>query len=311
MAHVLVTGGTGFVGRELVAQLAQRGDNITCLSRSQPPNSAKWVEGDFVQADQLESLTEGLDIDVIYHVASLANDTGNPQEMIQVNVTGITNMLELARRREVQRFVLSSSISAYEWYPATKFRSPLETPVTEDHPCRPQDMYSSTKRMQEILADTFYRQYGVPTTVLRVTAVVGPDGRGGGKMWREFAEQMKAGGRIQLPMLAPDEKSHFVDLRDVAQMHIVAAEHPNAVGEVFNCCATRATRGSEFAGMVEQLVPGCDAAFGFPWSMAQGAEIEFSMEKIKSLLDFEPQYTLRDALQNIHDWVEAGGLEST
>ena len=78
MAHVLVTGGTGFVGRELVAQLAQRGDNITCLSRSQPPNSAKWVEGDFVQADQLESLTEGLDIDVIYHVASLANDTGNP-----------------------------------------------------------------------------------------------------------------------------------------------------------------------------------------------------------------------------------------
>jgi len=59
------------------------------------------------------------------------------------------------------------------------------------------------------------------------------------------------------------------------------------------------------------LVPGCDAAFGFPWSMAQGAEIEFSMEKIKSLLDFEPQYTLRDALQNIHDWVEAGGLEST
>ena len=192
MAQVLVTGGTGFVGRELIAQLAQRGDNIICLSRSQPPNSAKWIEGDFVQADQLESLTEGIDIDVIYHVASLANDTGNPQEMIQVNVTGLTNMLELARRREVQRFVLSSSVSAYEWYPATKFRSPLEMPVTEDHPCRPQDMYSSTKRMQEILADTFYRQYGVPTTVLRVTAVVGPDGRGGGKMWREFAEQMKA-----------------------------------------------------------------------------------------------------------------------
>ena len=60
--------------------------------------------------------------------------------------------------------------------------------MTEEHPCRPQDIYASTKRMQEILAETYYHQYNVPTTALRVTAVVGPHGRGGGAMWREFAD---------------------------------------------------------------------------------------------------------------------------
>ena len=82
-----------------------------------------------------------------------------------------------------------------------------------------------------------------------------------------------------------------------------------AAGQVFNCCAAHATRGQEFADIVERLSPGIHAAFGFPWSMAQGGEIEFSMDKMKSLLDFEPQYTLGDAVQSIYDWVQAGGLE--
>ena len=128
-------------------------------------------------------------------------------------------------------------------------------------------------------------------------------------MWREFAEQMQAGEEVQLPMHSPEELSHFVDLRDVAQMHIAAAEHPDAIGQVFNCCATQATRGRDFAAIVEEIVPGCRAKFGFPWSMAQGGEIEFSMEKMKSLLGYEPRYTLRDAVQSIYDWVTAGGLE--
>ena len=128
-------------------------------------------------------------------------------------------------------------------------------------------------------------------------------------MWREFAEQLKRGDKVQLPMRSDQELSHFVDVRDVAEMHRVAAENPRAIGEVFNCCAAKATRGQDFADIVEGIVPGCQAEFGFPWSMAQGGEIEFSMDKMKELLGFEPRYTLRDAVQNIYDWVQAGGLE--
>jgi nucleoside-diphosphate-sugar epimerase len=59
-------------------------------------------------------------------------------------------MLQIARATRVSRFVLASSISAYEWYPGTKFNPPDYMPVDERHPCRPKDMYSVSKYMQEL-----------------------------------------------------------------------------------------------------------------------------------------------------------------
>jgi UDP-glucose 4-epimerase len=229
--------------------------------------------------------------------------------MVTVNALGLTNMLVYARDTGAGRFVLSSSISAYEWYPGTKFNPPEYMPVDEEHPVRPKDMYSSTKRIQEILALTFYHQYGLPVTVLRLTAVVGPRGRGGGRSWREFAQKLEEGKAIQIPHFSADELCHYVDLRDVARMHIVAGEHPNAVGQIFNCCGPAPTRGSEFAAIVKDAAPGIKVEFGFPWSMAQGEEVAFDMSKARALLGFELQYTLEDSIRSIQEWVDAGGLE--
>ena len=309
MRNVLVTGGTGFIGRELVRQLINRGDDVTILSRSKPKEKVKWIKADITDKSGLEQGLKDYHFDIIYHTTSLPGDTGNPEEMVNVNINGLLNMLEFDRHSGVQRFVLTSSISAYEWFPATKFRPPKYMPVDENHPCMPQDMYSTTKRMQELLAMTYYYQYKVPVTVLRVTAVIGPEGSGGGRMWRDFAKQMKEGKQIQLPMFSPEELSHFVDLRDVAEMHIVAGCHPNAVGEIFNCCGPKPTRGSEFAEEVKRIVPKAEILFVYPWSMAQGGEIEFDISKMEKLLGYKPKYTLRDSILSIYEWVKSGGLE--
>ena len=311
MTECLVVGGSGYVGLELVRQLAKRGDNVHVLVRSDQPAGMPgvWLKGDITRADTIQAALGGHRFDVIHHVASLPGDTGDPVQMVTANLLGLTNLLVYARDTQVKRFVLASSCSAYEWYPATKFNPPDYMPVDEEHPKRPRDMYASTKRAQEILATTFYHQYGLPATVLRLTAVVGPGGRGGGRSWREFAEKLEQGKSVQIPHFSPDELCHYVDLRDVARMHIVAGEHPNAVGEIFNCCGPAPTRGSEFSEIVERVVPGIKAETGFPWSMAQGGEVSFDMSKAKKLLGFEPQYTLADSVQSIKDWVDAGGLE--
>ena len=311
MTKCLVVGGSGYVGRELVRQLAERGDKVHVFVRSGQPADMPgvWLNGDITREETIQAALGDYRFDTIYHVASLPGDTGNPVQMVTVNVLGLTNTLVYARDTEVKRFVLSSSISAYEWYPATKFSPPDYVPVDEEHPTRPRDMYSSTKRAQEILAMTFYHQYGLPVTVLRLTAVVGPGGRGGGRGWREFAEKLAKGKSVQIPHFSLNELCHYVDLRDVARMHIVAGEHSNAVGEVFNCCGPGPTRGSEFIEIVKRIVPGIKVDTGFPWSMAQGGEISFDMSKAKKLLGFEPQYTLADSIQGIKDWVDAGGLE--
>jgi len=312
MTKALVVGGTGYVGRELVRQLLDRKNEVSVLSRGQPIKEVEWLRADMADKESLLSKLEGKSYDVVYHVASLANDTGNPEEMIKVNIVGLTNMLEFVRKSRVKRFVLSSSVSAYGWYPATKFQKPLYMPVDENHAVRPKDMYCATKRMQEILALTFYHQYKVPVTILRLCGVVGPVGpqeAGGGRMWKSLSLQMKKGKEIHLPLFAPEEKGHFVDNRDVAAMHILVGEHPRATGEIFNCCGPKATTGKEFAALVEEIIPTANVKFGYPWGVAQGV-IEFDMSKMERLLGYRPHYTISDSLRFIFDWVNKGGLEN-
>ena len=311
MANALIIGASGFVGTELVMQLKERGDVVCALLNVSPiaDDTIESVQADITNADSVNKALDGHNYDVIYHIASLSGDTGNPRQMLDVNVYGLLNMLEWARNNPVKRYVVSSSISAYEWYPATKFSKPDYIPVDEKHPCRPKDMYSTSKHMQELLATTYYHQYKVPTTCLRLTAVVGPGGKGGGRGWREFAKKLKGGKKVQIPHFSPEELCHYVDLRDVARMHIAAAEEEGAIGEVFNCCAKEPTKGTEFIDVVKKVVPGIEVECGFPWSMAQGDEISFDMSKAKKLMDFEPKYSLADAIQSIKNWIDEGGLE--
>lgn len=308
--NYLVVGGAGYIGRELCRQLAARGDDLSVLGRSSPPVDAPgiWFQADIRQLESIQAELGNRKFDVIFHTASHANDYGDPVDMVATNLQGLANMLTYARDTKAGRFVLTSSVSAHGWYPGARFHPADYLPVDEGHPTRPEDMYSSTKRMQEILGLTFYHQYGLPVTALRLTVVAGPAGHGGSKAWRTFAEKLHKGQSVQIFHFSAEEICHYVDVRDVARMHIVAGEHPNAPGEIFNCCGPTPTRGSEFAEIVERLVPGIEVEYGFPWSLAQGGEIYFTMAKAKKVLDYEPAYSFEETLGSIKQWVEAGGL---
>jgi nucleoside-diphosphate-sugar epimerase len=310
MEKYLVTGGSGYVGREVVQQLLDSGKEVTALELVPPDQDIPFIKADMCDAAAIERGLEGKTFDRILHIASLPGDTGDPQQMVCVNVNGCLNMLDYARKHKVKRFVQTSSISAYEWYPATKFNPPDYMPVDENHPLRPKDMYSSTKQIQEILAMTFYHEYGLPVSILRLTAVVGPYGRGGGRGYREMAEQLAEGKRVQIPHFSADELCHYVDVRDVARMQITLAEHPAAVGQIFLCAGPKPVTGTEFVEIIHRFYPGIQTDFGFPWSMAQGNKIAFDMSKAKKLLDFEPKYSLEDSIGSIVSWIKAGGLIS-
>src|SRR5207249_1656384 len=109
----LVIGGAGYVGLELCRQLKSAGSRVTMLNRgSGPPGlGIDSIQADISDGLALKSALAGHAFDVIYHVASLPGDTGNPEEMIRVNIIGLTNVLNYAREVRVGRLILSSSIS--------------------------------------------------------------------------------------------------------------------------------------------------------------------------------------------------------
>src|SRR5262245_50064410 len=136
MAKCLVVGGSGYIGRELVRLLASQGEDVYVLNRSARPSllPGVWLQADITDSQAVTTALAPYHFDQIYHLASLPGDTGNPLQMVTVNLVGLTNLLVYARDTRVKRFVLSSSISAYEWYPATHFNPPDYMPVDEEHP---------------------------------------------------------------------------------------------------------------------------------------------------------------------------------
>ena len=310
MDNFLVTGASGYVGRAFLELALAEGKRLTALGRHPVGGGIDFIPCDLTDDEAMERSLAGREFTHIIHLASLPGDTGDPRQMVRVNVNGCQNLLEAARRMRVKRFVLASSISAYEWYPATRFNPPDYLPVDEKHPCRPKDMYATTKRMQEELAQAYFHQYGVPTVTLRLTAVIGPHGRGGGRGWRKFAEGLAEGKQVQIPHLSADEICHYVDSRDVARLLLTAATHPQAAGEIFNCCGPARTSGSEFMQAARQVMPGIEVQTGFPWSMAQGGTVYFDMSKAKQLLGFEPRYSVQHSLEDIKNWIDANGLEN-
>jgi nucleoside-diphosphate-sugar epimerase len=304
-----MTGATGFVGREVSNRLSDVGKEITVIGRSKPDADVPFLKCDITDDGELEAILRKKQFDCIVHFASLPGDTGNPREMVRTNVLGLQNLLEFAKESRAKRFVLASSISSYQWYPATKFVAPDYLPVDEKHPCRPKDMYSVTKRMQELLVGTYFHQYGVDGVALRLTAVIGPHGKGGGRSWRAFAEQLNRGIEVELPHFSREEICHYVDVRDVAEMVLAVIEHEGIGGEVFNCCGPEPIKGAEFEVAVKRLYPKIQVKYGYPWSMAQGQALYFEMEKAKKVLGFAPRYGVFDSLKSIKEWIDAGGLE--
>ena len=306
MSNYLVSGATGYVGQEVIRHLIAGGHKVVAISRRSPPLNVQHICKDITKT--LKDIQLGIPIDYILHLASLPGDTGNPEEMLNVNAMGCLNVLEWARVLNVKHIVVASSISAYEWYPATKYSPPDYLPIDEMHPCRPKDMYSVTKRIQELLCQTYYYQYNVPVTCLRLTAVIGPDGQGGGRSWRIIAQELSEGETVRIPHFSKEEICHYVDIRDVARMLIAASQSEATIGEIFNCCGPKAVSGEQFEKVITDIFPNKKVVYGYPWSMAQGGHIEFSMEKAKKLFGFEPNYDVHSSILYIKEWIDNGGL---
>src|SRR5579872_352390 len=111
MDNILVTGASGYVGQALVTLGLAEGKHLTALGRTPPGAGVDFTECDLTNSAALERVLSNRQFSHIIHIASLPGDTGDPQEMLRVNANGCLNMLEVARRMKVQRFVLTSSIS--------------------------------------------------------------------------------------------------------------------------------------------------------------------------------------------------------
>src|SRR5919109_2653157 len=221
----LVTGGTGFVGANVIRALLTRGAEVRALVRPRSDTrnldslDVELVAGDLRDRGSLEAALEGCD--TVYHVAAMyALWAPNPKEIYDSNVTGTVNLLEAAGRAGVEKIVYTSSVAT--------IGLPKDGALgTEEVPLPPEDLVSDYKRSkylaeQEVLK---YAQRGLPVVIVNPSFPVGPwdvKPTPSGQIIVNFL-------RGKIPAYV-DTGLNVVDVEDVALGHIMAAER-GRVGE--------------------------------------------------------------------------------
>ncbi|MDX9946708.1 MAG: SDR family oxidoreductase [Bacteroidales bacterium] len=316
---VLVTGGAGFIGSNLVESLLASDNSVVCLdnfSTGKRENISgfinnsrfKLIEGDIRNYSDCERAAQG--VDYVFHQAALGSvprSIKDPVTSTDVNIGGFVKMLNASRQAGVKRFIYAASSSTYGDHPGL--------PKVEDKIGKPLSPYAITKYVDELYAANFAATYGTESIGLRYFNVFGrrQDPQGAyAAVIPLFVRKLMS---HEAPVINGDGtySRDFTYIDNVVQANHLAAmaEDPDAVNQVYNVAHGERTNLNELFEMVKQLIGRFDKdvlnltpsygpvrAGDIPHSLA-------SVEKAGRLLGYKPTHTVREGMEVAIDWYRA------
>ncbi|MBE3040436.1 MAG: NAD-dependent epimerase/dehydratase family protein [Chloroflexi bacterium] len=307
MANYLITGVAGFIGSRLTEMLIEQGHTVTGVDNMNHAYDVRMKEYRLRKFQSLKGFNfQKLDIsdraavetlpafDAIINLAARAgvrDSIEDPWAFMETNLTGTLNLLELARRKGIQKFVQASTAGIYGANP------PLPTPETaeSDHPLQP---YAASKKSAEVLCHTYHFMHGLDVTVFRYFTVYGPAGRPDMVMFR-FAKWISEGQPVHLYGTGEQSRG-FTYLDDIVRGTILGLQPMGY--EIINLGGHETITINQMIAMLEELTGKKAHIQNHPAHRADILANSADISKAKRLLGWEPQMDLVEGMKHLVDW---------
>lgn len=308
---VLVTGSDGFIGSHLVEALLTEGCQVRAFVYYNSFNSWGWLDTlDKKLLDEIDIIAGDIrdpngvrraiiDMDMVFHLAALIAipfSYHSPDSYVDTNIKGTLNILQACRDLNVGRVLVTSTSEVYG--------TAQYVPIDEKHPYQGQSPYSATKIGADRLAESFYRSFDMPVTIVRPFNTYGPR-QSARAIIPTIITQLLAGVKeVRLGSLTPTRDLTFV--KDTCNGFVEIARSDKTVGEEINIASQNEISIGELFKKISSAV-GVDARVVTDEGRIRPDKSEVrrllgSNEKIKELTSWKMKYSFDDGLRATVEW---------
>ena len=307
----LITGADGFIGSHLTEALVSNGYEVRAFVFYNSFNSYGWLDsipfeiknkieffsGDIRDPNGIREAMKG--IDIVFHLAALIAipfSYHSPDSYIDTNVKGTLNVIQAAKDNQVSRVLITSTS---EVYGTAQF-----VPITETHIKQPQSPYSASKIGADAIADSFYRSFDLPLTIVRPFNTYGPRQSARAVIPTIISQLLNGVEEIKLGDIAPTRDLLYV--KDTVNGFLKIAECDKLIGHEVNIATQSEISVGDLAHLlINQINPKARIVSDVIRHRPEKSEVFRlfgSNEKLKSFSDWEQKYSLEEGLVETVEW---------
>ena len=312
MKKALVTGADGFIGSHLTESLLEKGYQVKAFVYYNSFNNWGWLDtlpkeklsqieifsGDVRDPNGVREAMKG--VDLVFHLAALIAipfSYHSPDSYVDTNIKGTLNVLQAARELNTERLLVTSTSEVYG--------TAQYVPIDEKHPYQGQSPYSATKIGADRLAESFYRSFKLPVTIVRPFNTYGPRQSARAVIPTIITQLLAGKDEIKLGSLAPTRDFNYV--KDTAAGFLAIAKSQKTIGEEINIATQQEGSIGDLANeIISQIRPSakiiCDEARLRP-EKSEVNRLLGSNEKIMRLTDWKQQYTFAQGISETIEWL--------
>lgn len=305
MKKILVTGADGFIGSHLTEELVKQGHKVKAFAYYNSFNSWGWLDmlpkeimkeievftGDIRDPNGVREAMKGMD--EAFHLAALIAipfSYHSPDTYVDTNIKGTLNVLQAARDLNTSRLLITSTSEVYG--------TAQYVPIDEKHPYQGQSPYSATKIGADRLAESFYRSFNMPITIVRPFNTYGPRQSARAVIPTIITQLLAGKEEIELGSLTPTRDFNYV--KDTANGFIEIAKSDKTIGEEINIATQQEISIGQLAEeLIRQINPNAKIVCDEQRLRPEKSEVNRllgSNEKIMRLTNWKPNYTFEQGL---------------